>query len=95
LKGLDRLAADKVTIAAELDAHWEVLAEAIQTVLRKAGKPEAYEQLKEMTRGQPITQEFIQEFISKLKISSEDRAALLNLTPADYTGLASKLVDLI
>ncbi len=95
LKGLDRLAVDKVTIAAELDAHWEVLAEAIQTVLRKAGKPEAYEQLKEMTRGQPITQEFIQEFISKLKISSEDRAALLNLTPADYTGLASKLVDLI
>jgi len=95
LKGLDRLVVDKKAMAQELDAHWEVLAEAIQTVLRKSGKPEAYEQLKEITRGQSITQEFIQEFVSGLKVSDENRTALLNLTAADYTGLASKLVDLI
>lgn len=93
LKGLDRLAVDKKAMAEELDAHWEVLAEAIQTVLRKLGKPDAYEQLKKMTRSQPMTQESIRAFVSGLKISDEDRATLLNLTPEDYTGLASMLVE--
>ena len=95
LKGLSRITINKVQMSAELNQHWEVLAEAIQTVLRKAGKTDAYEQLKEMTSGQAIDAKSIAEFVSELKISDEDKQTLMNLTPKKYIGLSAKLVDLI
>jgi adenylosuccinate lyase len=79
----------------ELDNHWEVLAEAIQTILRKSGKRDAYEKLRELTQGQPINAESMVEFVLGLKIPEEDKQTLINLTPASYIGLAPKLVDLI
>ena len=79
----------------ELDNKWEVLAEAVQTILRKSGKLDAYEKLKELTQGQSINAESMAEFVSELKVSDEDKQTLINLTPAEYIGLAPKLVDLI
>jgi len=95
LKGLSRITINKVQMSAELNNHWEVLGEAIQTILRKSGKQDAYEQLKSLTQGQSINAESMAEFVSGLKISDEDKQTLLELTPELYTGLSSKLVDLI
>jgi len=95
LKGLGRITINKVQMSAELNNHWEVLGEAIQTILRKSGKQDAYEQLKSLTQGQSINAESMYEFVSRLKISDEDKQTLLELTPELYTGLSSKLVDLI
>ena len=94
-KGLSRITINKVTMATELENHWEVLAEAIQTILRKSGKQDAYEQLKARTRGQSINAVSMAEFVAGLKISEDDKQTLLSLTPANYTGIADKLVDLI
>ncbi len=94
-KGLGRITIDKSKLTQELDNHWEVLAEAIQTMLRKSGNPDAYEQLKEIVRGQSITAETVTGFVSLLKISNADKKVLMNLTPESYIGLAPKLVDLI
>jgi len=95
LKGLSRITINKTQMVNELNNHWEVLAEAIQTILRKSGQSDAYEQLKNMTRGESITTESMVEFVSGLKISDEDKRTLMGLTPENYTGLASKLVDLL
>ena len=95
LKGLSRITINKVQMSAELNNHWEVLGEAIQTILRKSGKQDAYEQLKSLTQGQSINAESMAEFVSRFKISDEDKQTLLELTPELYTGLSSKLVDLI
>lgn len=95
LKGLIRITINKAEMSKELDNHWEVLAEAIQIILRKSGKTDAYEQLKDLTRGESINAESLAKFVSGLKISDEDKRTLLNLTPKSYTGLSSKLVDLI
>ena len=95
LKGLSRITINKVQMSAELNNHWEVLGEAIQTILRKSGKQDAYEQLKSLTQGQSINAESMYEFVSGLKISDEDKQTLFELTPELYTGLSSKLVDLI
>jgi adenylosuccinate lyase len=95
LKGLNRITINKVQMAKELDSHWEVLAEAIQTILRKSGKHDAYEKLKELTRGQSINAKSMAEFVLELKVSDEDKQTLIGLTPACYIGLAPKLVDLI
>jgi len=95
LKGLSRITINKVQMANELDNHWEILAEAVQTILRKSGKQDAYEQLKALTRGQSINAESMAEFVSGLKISDDDKQTLLSLTPESYIGLAPKLVDLI
>jgi adenylosuccinate lyase len=94
-KGLSRIAINKIQMANELDNRWEVLAEAIQTILRKSGKVDAYEQLKELTQGQSVNAESMANFVTGLKLVDEDKQALLSLTPASYIGLASKLVDLI
>jgi len=94
-KGLSRIAINKIQMANELDNRWEVLAEAIQTILRKSGKVDAYEQLKELTQGQSVNAESMANFVTGLKLVDEDKQALLSLTPAGYIGLASKLVDLI
>ena len=94
LKGLNRITVNRVQMSAELDNHWEVLAEAVQTLLRKAGQPDAYEQLKEITRGKSVDVESVAEFVYKLNLSEQDTQTLLTLTPANYIGLAPKLVEL-
>lgn len=91
--GLKKVAVNEAKISADLDSKWEVLAEPIQTVLRKYGIPDAYNQLKELTRGKEISKEAIQEFIKSLDvISLEDKARLLELTPSTYVGLAGRIV---
>jgi adenylosuccinate lyase len=91
LKGLGKLEADPALIAADLEDRWEVLAEAIQTVMRRYGLTDAYEQLKELTRGREINRETLREFISKLDIPANERLRLLKLEPSSYTGLAARL----
>ena len=95
LKGLSRITINKLQMSAELNIHWEVVAEAVQTVLRKAGQQDAYEQLKTLTRGEAINAEIMAEFVSGLNIPDNDKETLLTLTPASYIGLAPKLVDMI
>ena len=91
-QGLAKLDADPERMAADLDANWEVLAEAIQTVMRRHGLPEPYEQLKALTRGRTgITRETLREFIATLALPEEAKRRLLELTPAMYVGLAESL----
>ena len=89
--GLNKLEINKPAIAADLDASWEVLAEPIQTVMRRYGLPQPYEQLKNFTRGEPMTRELMQGFIAKLEIPQDDKDRLLAMTPASYTGKAAEL----
>lgn len=91
LKGLKRVEINKKVITEELADEWEVLAEAIQTVLRKYQIEDAYNQLKILTRGKKVTKEMLHEFIENLNISLEDKKILLELTPSNYIGLANKL----
>ena len=79
-------------VRAELAGSWEVLAEAVQTVMRKHGIGDAYEQLKEFSRGAAIDQEGMQRFIKSLDLPEDDKSQLLALTPETYTGIASDLV---
>jgi adenylosuccinate lyase len=90
-RGLDKIAADPVCIARDLDDAWEVLAEAIQTVLRAAGVPNGYELLKEFTRGQVIDAATLRRFVATLPLPAAERARLAALTPPDYVGLAATL----
>ena len=82
-------------MSAELNTHWEVVAEAVQTVLRKSGQNNAYEQLKTLTQGQTMNAKTMAEFVSGLNIVETDKEVLLSITPASYIGLAPKLVDTI
>ncbi len=93
--GLGRLLPNRAAANDELDQHWEVLAEAIQTILRKAGKEDAYEALKEATRGHSIGKEDIRAFVADLDISEEERLKLMDLTPHNYIGLAKEIVELL
>ena len=91
-RGLDKLEVNHSRIASHLDASWDVLAEPIQTVMRKYGIDDAYEQLKELTRGKGgIDRESLHEFIARLPIPDADKTLLLSLTPANYIGLATRL----
>jgi adenylosuccinate lyase len=90
-RGMDKLEVNEAALAADLDAAWEVLAEPVQTVMRRHGLPDPYNQLKEFTRGQPITRELMQGFIAGLALPDEDKQRLLAMTPASYTGLAAEL----
>ncbi|MFA5912986.1 MAG: adenylosuccinate lyase [Burkholderiales bacterium] len=91
LKGLNKLEANPAALRADLDATWEVLAEAVQTVMRRYGLPEPYEQLKALTRGKGITRESLQQFIAQLAIPESERARLLALAPWTYIGKAAEL----
>jgi len=91
LQGLDKLDADPAWLATELDQNWEVLGEAIQTVMRRHGHADAYEQLKELTRGRRVTSEQIRQFVNGLDLPAEARDRLLALTPSRYTGFAAEL----
>ena len=92
MRGLRQVAVDEDLLAAELDDAWEVLAEAVQTVMRKQGAGDAYEMLKGFTRGRSITQDDLRAFVADLELPSEDRERLMALTPAGYTGIAGELV---
>ena len=91
LKGLGKLKANPERIAADLDSAWEVLAEPIQTVMRRFGVENPYEQLKALTRGKDITREVLHEFIGQLDIPDSARDELLQLTPATYIGNAAEM----
>jgi adenylosuccinate lyase len=93
LKGLGKIKLNPLRLEEDLNEAWEVLAEPVQTVMRKLGKPNPYEQLKELTRGKKITAESMRQFINGLDIPSEDKKRLLDLTPARYIGIASQLVS--
>jgi len=88
-RGIKKLEADAWRMSRDLDDNWEVLAEAIQTVMRRHGLPEPYEQLKRYTRGKKVGKEALQAFIQSLKLPDKDKQRLLALTPADYTGDAA------
>ena len=91
LRGLGKLEVDAKRMADDLDANWEVLGEAIQTVMRRYGLPNPYEQLKDLTRGKRLNAEALRAFIDGLKIPEAERKRLLELTPATYIGKAEEL----
>ena len=95
LRGLGKLEAAPEKMLADLDANWELLAEPIQTVMRRYAVPEAYEKLKELTRGNRVTREGMQAFVQTLEIPAEAKEQLLKLTPWDYTGKAAELAKRI
>ena len=90
-RGLSKLEINREALAADLDNAWEVMAEAVQTVMRRHGLPEPYEQLKAFTRGQPMTRELMLGFIDGLILPTNEKTRLLAMTPANYTGLAEAL----
>tara|TARA_B100000214_G_scaffold349170_1_gene301824 strand:- start:317 stop:1666 length:1350 start_codon:yes stop_codon:yes gene_type:complete len=92
-RGLSRITINKSKMEYELDLHWEVLGEAIQTILRKEGDLQAYEKLKDMTRGEKVGAESIAKFIESLKLSEDNKKTLLKLSPRSYVGIASSIVD--
>ncbi len=87
-KGIGKLEADAWRMGIDLDSNWEVLGEAIQTVMRRYGLPEPYEQLKRLTRGQKIGRDAIREFISGLDLPEAEKARLMTMTPGSYIGNA-------
>jgi adenylosuccinate lyase len=95
LKGLGKIKVNGEAMNTELENHWEVLAEGIQTILRSINYPDPYTALKDLTKGNKITQESIQEFVKKLDVDVELKKRLLDLTPHNYTGLSQELVDFI
>jgi adenylosuccinate lyase len=95
LKGLGKLKLNEHKLAADLDNAWEIMAEPIQTVMRKAGIEKPYEKLKELTRGQTIDQNTIRTFVEGLALADEDKQRLLKMSPASYTGMAAEIVDLL
>ena len=94
-RGLDKLELAPQALASDLDACWEVLAEPIQTVMRRYGVANPYEQLKDFTRGQAMNAQRLHEFIDRLAIPDHAKAELKALTPATYTGLAAQLASRI
>ena len=91
LKGLGKLEADPVRMLEDLEANWEVLGEAVQTVMRRHGLPDPYEQLKQLTRGKRVDGEAMRAFIRGLALPEAEKARLLKLTPAGYIGKAAEL----
>jgi adenylosuccinate lyase len=89
--GLGKIDLDSARLAEDLDRAWEVLGEAVQTVMRAHGIPEAYERLKSVTRGRPIDRQSMREFIASLDLPTGEKERLLRLEPRDYVGLAPQL----
>jgi adenylosuccinate lyase len=89
--GLEKIDLDAARVAEDLNRAWEVLGEAVQTVMRAHGIPDAYDKLKTFTRGRPMDERTMREFIASLALPPEDKARLMALTPATYVGLAPKL----
>ncbi|MBS1190112.1 MAG: Adenylosuccinate lyase [Rhodocyclaceae bacterium] len=95
LKGLNKLEINTDLMKADLDANWELLAEPIQTVMRRYGIANPYEKLKELTRGTRVSRDGMQAFVQSLEIPADAKAELLKLTPWDYTGKAAELAKRI
>ncbi|XP_062027802.1 uncharacterized protein LOC133743785 [Rosa rugosa] len=95
LQGISKLQVNEACIFEDLDQCWEVLAEPIQTVMRRYGVPEPYEKLKELTRGKAVTKESIREFTKGLELPDEAKTILLNLTPHSYVGAAIELARMV
>ena len=93
LKGLGKLETNHARLAEDLNNCWEVLAEPVQTVMRRFGVPNPYEQLKELTRGKGITKEALQEFVAKLEIPEDAKQRLMAMTPENYIGKAAELAE--
>jgi adenylosuccinate lyase len=91
MTGLNKLELNAQALADDLDASWEVLAEPIQTVMRRYGVAGAYEKLKEVTRGQSVTAQALHQLIEGLEIPQADKDRLLAMTPASYIGKAAEL----
>ena len=91
-KGLERVQPNRVQMGVELENSWGILAEAIQTVLRKNGEKKAYQKIKTLTRGKVVDKEKYMDIISALDVSDEDRAALVSLSPATYLGEVEKIL---
>ena len=94
VKGLGKLELNEERLAEDLDRNWEVLAEPIQTVMRKVGMDRPYERLKELTRGRRVNAEIMRDFVTALPLPEADKARLLKLTPATYVGMAAQLAKL-
>ncbi|WP_018131131.1 adenylosuccinate lyase [Effusibacillus pohliae] len=92
LRGLKQLSVNEQALAKDLDENWEVIGEAVQTVMRKNGHENPYEKLKDLTRGVKVDADVMRSFIEGLELPADDKARLLAMTPATYTGLASKLL---
>ena len=92
IKGLNKINVNEKLLSEELENHYEVLSEAIQTVLRNNGYVDAYERLKKLSRGKVITKDDIRKFINDLDINPDDKKRLMNLTPSTYLGLAEEIV---
>ena len=90
-KGLNKITPNKKVINEELDNNWEVLTEAVQTLMRLEGINDAYEQLKRLSRGKRLDKTSYIEFVKTLDISTKSKEKLLKLTPHSYVGLAKKL----
>jgi adenylosuccinate lyase len=95
LRGLDKLELNAAAIDADIDHCWEILAEPVQTVMRRYGLPHPYEQLKALTRGKGITEDALRAFIAGLALPDEPKARLLAMTPRSYVGLAAGLAKAI
>ncbi|EWM47868.1 adenylosuccinate lyase family protein [Bordetella holmesii 35009] len=95
LRGLNKLEVNTAAIDADIDACWEVLAEPVQTVMRRYGLPQPYEQLKALTRGKGITEPALREFIAGLELPSDAKQRLLDMTPRSYLGLAVELAQTV
>ena len=93
-KGLGKLELNEERLAEDLDRNWEVLAEPIQTVMRKVGMDHPYERLKELTRGRRVNAEIMRDFVKALPLPKADKDRLLKFTPANYLGIAAKLARL-
>jgi adenylosuccinate lyase len=91
LRGLNKLEVNRARLEQDLDANWEVLAEPVQTVMRRYGIENPYEQLKELTRGKGISKDALREFVTTLAIPQEAKDLLLAMTPANYLGIAEQL----
>jgi adenylosuccinate lyase len=89
-KGVGKLQVNREAIHADVSDAWEVLAEAVQTVMRRYGIENPYEKLKELTRGQAVTKDVLREFIGTLEIPDNEKQRLLELTPESYIGIADR-----
>jgi adenylosuccinate lyase len=95
IKGISKLQINAERLAEDLDRNWEVLAEPIQTVMRKVGMDHPYERLKELTRGRRVTADIMKEFVQGLDLPKSDKARLMKLTPSSYIGIAEKLARIV
>jgi adenylosuccinate lyase len=93
IKGVLRVSPNKAQMKKELDENWSILAEAIQTVLRKSGDASAYDKIKKLTRGKPLTKESYLQLVNSLNVAEKDRLALLELTPHTYLGEINKVLE--